>query len=199
MGKTNVAVIIVALLIGAVLGYLPMQFENIKLQDEIQALRNQINSLNASYLEVLQKHIELFNAPQNVTKLADRMRVVIVESETRNRTVYLDPNQWYCKVIVFHGGNNPFQWDLAYPNASIVYFFLEDIEDPGKADNYSDLIVRMNPIIDKDGKLKMVVVFFAEGGYGKLIYYSDLLLHQYKDDDPTSNYGIALLDINDSN
>lgn len=136
--------------------------------------------------------------PENVSKIAEDMRVVIIESETENRIAYLDPNQVYCKVVVFHGGDNPNPWDLAYPNAPIVFFFLEDIEDPDKADNYSDFIVRMNPIIDEeDGKMKMVVVFFAEGGYEKLVYYQNQLLHHYRDEDPTSNYGIKLVEMND--
>jgi hypothetical protein len=178
MDKGIVASIVMSLIIGVLVGYVPMQLENGNLRKQIQ---------------VLQK---FFDIPQNVTKIAKKMHIVIVESETENRTVYLDPNQSYCQVIVFRGGSNPFSGDLAYPNASIVFFFLEDIEDPDKADNYSDLIIRMNPIIGKgDGKLKMVVVFFAEGGYEKFVYYNNELLHHYNDEDPTSNYGIRILDI----
>lgn len=137
--------------------------------------------------------------PENVLEIAGEMRVEIWEGDNKTREVFLDSEQAYCKHIVFYGGADPFPWDLAYPNSPIVFFFLEDIEDPRRADNYGDLIVRMNPIIDKDdGKLKMVVVFFAEGGYDKLVYYKDELIYHYMDSDPTSNYGITLIPINEN-
>jgi hypothetical protein len=71
---------------------------------------------------------------------------------------------------------------------------IEDIEDSTKADNYGDLIIRMNPIVE-NGTRKMVLVFYAEGGYDKFVYYKDQLLHHYTDNDSTSNYGIATIRI----
>jgi hypothetical protein len=52
----------------------------------------------------------------------------------------------------------------------------------------------MNPIIDS-GTRKMVVVFYAEGGYDKFVYFGNQLLHHYNDTEPESNYGISLIDI----
>jgi len=133
--------------------------------------------------------------PPHVSLVTKRMKVLVIESETRNRTLLFNSNQSYCKVKIFYGGNNPLPWDLAYPNDLIVFFFFEDVEDSEKADNYSDLIVRMNRIIDKtDDKLKMVIVFFAEGGYDKKVYGDDILLHHYMDNDNTTNYGIRMFD-----
>ena len=140
----------------------------------------------------------LFTIPDNVTKIAREMRVEIWEGDNETRELFLDPDQYYCRHIVFYGGADPFPWDLAYPYSPIVFFFLEDIEDPRRADNYGDLVVRMNLIIDEeDGKLKMVVVFFAEGGYDKLVYYKGELIYHYMDSDPTSNYGIKEIPINE--
>ena len=214
--KKLISLVFVALLAGVGGSY---GFSYVIYQPQIQNLQNDLNNLNdrldamnstltntQSQVSSLQSEIselderidELIEVPTNVTKIAEKMHVVIKESETENRTVYLDPNQSYCKVRVFHGGENPVPRDLAYPNASIVFFFLEDIEDPEKADNYSDLVIRMNPIIDEeDGKLKMVIVFFAEGGYDKLVYDQNQLLYHYRDVDPASNYGIRLVEIND--
>jgi len=131
--------------------------------------------------------------PEEIAKISRQMRVLVIEPSGKNRTLFLDPNKWYCKVTVFYGGGNPYPHDLAYPNAPIVFFFLEDIEDSEKADNWSDLIVRMNPVLE-DGRLKMCVVFFAEGASEKLVYHKDQLIHHYRDDDPESNYGIVLLE-----
>lgn len=152
-------------------------------------LRNQITVI------IITTDLDLRPFVTNITK---RMKILVVESEVKNRTLYLDPNQWYCKVKIFYGGDNTLPQDL-YRNDSqiepIVFFFLEDIEDPRRADNYSDLIVRMNHIIDPtDNRLKMVIVFFCEGGYDKLVYGDDILLHHYNDNDPTSNYGIRMFD-----
>jgi hypothetical protein len=134
--------------------------------------------------------------PPNVTAIAEAIRVIVQESGGTNRTLYLDPAHPYCEAAVFQGGAHPFPQDLAYPNASIVFYFLEDLADPEKADNYSDLIVRMNPIIDPaSGEPQMGLVFFAEGGYAKWVYHHTELLHHYDDDDPTSNYGIRTLAI----
>jgi hypothetical protein len=52
----------------------------------------------------------------------------------------------------------------------------------------------MNPIIE-NGTRKMVVVFYAEGGYDKLVYFKGDLIYHYNDSDPSSNYGIVLLKI----
>ena len=140
----------------------------------------------------------LFTIPENVIEIAGEMRVEIWEGDNKTREVFLDTAQYYCKHIVFYGGEDPFPWDLASPQDPIVFFFLEDIEDPRRADNHGDLVVRMNLIIDKeDGELKMVVVFFAEGGYDKRVYFRDELIYQYMDSDPTSNYGIKELPINE--
>lgn len=156
-------------------------------------LRNQFTILNRKIDELISPPIPI---PLYVSLITERMKVLVIESETRNRTLLFNSNQSYCKVKMFYGGDNPLPWDLAYPNDPIVFFFFEDIEDPAKTDNYSDLIVRMNRIKDKtdDDKLKCVIVFFAEGGYNKTIYGDDELLHHYKDDDPTSNYGIRMFD-----
>jgi len=81
--------------------------------------------------------------PENVLEIAGEMRVEIRESDNKTREVFLDPAQNYCRHIVFHGGVDPFPWDLAYPYSPIVFFFLEDIEDPRRADNFGDLVVRM--------------------------------------------------------
>jgi len=136
--------------------------------------------------------------PENVLEIAGEMRVEIWEGDNKTREVFLDPEQYYCKHIVFYGGTDPFPWDLAYANGPIVFFFLEDIEDPRRADNFGDLVVRMNLIRDEDEKLWMVVVFFAEGGYDKLVYYKGELKYHYMDSDPTSNYGIITLPINEN-
>ena len=189
MEKKPIALAFITLFAGIGVGY---GLGHVTRQSQISSLQSEISELELRYNE-------LFDVPTNVTKIAEKMYVVIKESETENRTVYLDPNQSYCKVIVFDGGKNPVHKDLAYPNASIIFFFLEDIEDLEKADNYSDLVIRMNPIIDEeDEKLKMVVVFFAEGGYEKLVYYQDQVLHHYRDEDPASNYGIKLIEMNAS-
>jgi len=116
----------------------------------------------------------------------------------QNRTLYLDINLWYCKYIIFYGGSNTHPQDLYPPGAQIAFFFLEDLNEP-LADNYSDTIIRMNPVMD-DGTLKMCCVFFCEGGYNKLIYYNDQLLHEYIWDDTNktsycTNYGIRLIDL----
>jgi len=182
--------VLAAFLAGLVVGYFPVALEIRSLRGDVQFVQGQVEVLQKEIVK-LEKH---FITPENASKIAEKMRVVVVE-EGKNRTLVLNPTEWYCKVIVFCGGSDPIPWDLAYPNASITFFFLEDIEGPERADNYSDLIIRMNPIIDRDGKLKMVVVFFAEGAYEKLVYYNEELLHHYQDDDPTSNYGIRLLPI----
>jgi len=44
----------------------------------------------------------------------------------------------------------------------------------------------------------MVVVFFAEGSYDKRVYYKDELIYHYMDSDPTSNYGIKEIPINEN-
>lgn len=154
---------------------------------------------------LIRNQIEILSDPQlpeEVAKIAKDIRIVVRESDMKNRTLYLDVNQWYCKFKIFYGGSNPYPSDLAKGKAPIVFFFLEDIEDPQKADNYSDLIVRINPIIDKeDGKLKMVLVFFAEGGYDKLVYLDNKLLYFYNSTAPTpptnykQNYGITTVEI----
>lgn len=186
MEKKLITLVFITSFAGIGVGY---GLGHIARQSQISSLQSEISGWESTYNE-------LFDIPTNVTKIAEKMYVVIVESDTRNRTVYLDKNQSYCKVIVFPGGENPIPKDLAYPNASIVFFFLEDIEDPEKTDNYSDLIIRMNPIInEEDAKLKMCVVFFAEGGYEKLVYYQNQVLHHYRDEDPTSNYGIKHIEI----
>lgn len=131
--------------------------------------------------------------PEEIAKISKQMRVLVIEPSGKNRTLFLNLNEWYCKVTVFYGGSNPYPHDLAYPNAPIAFFFLEDIEYPEKADNWSDLVIRMNPIVE-EGKLKMCVVFFAEGASQKLVYYKNQLIHHYRDDEPTSNYGIVLLE-----
>ena len=132
--------------------------------------------------------------PKEMTEIAENIEVVVQESDSKNRTLFLDTSQWYCKSFVCRGGSDPYPWDLAYPNAQIVFFFLEDVKFPKLADNYSDLIVRMN-LIEDDGKRKMVLVFFAEGGYDKFVYYKSDLLHHYRDEDETSNYGIKLIEV----
>jgi hypothetical protein len=71
--------------------------------------------------------------------------------------------------------------------------FLRALTDPTKADNYGDLIIGMNPIIE-NGTRKMVVVFYSESGYDKLVCFKDELIFHYTDSDPSSNYGIVLLD-----
>lgn len=131
--------------------------------------------------------------PEETANIASRIRVVVRDG-SENRTLYLDTNQSYCKMLVLEGGNNPDSQDLAEPGAKIVYFFLEDIKDSAKADNYGDLIIRMNPII-KNGTRMMAVVFYAEGAYTKLVHYNDTLKHTYRDDLPESNYGIAEIEI----
>jgi len=135
-----------------------------------------------------------YQLPEEIANISQEIVVVVRESPAKNRTLHLDLNQRYCKIAIHYGGNNPRSNDLAYPNDPIVFFFLEDLEDPEKADNYSDLIIRMNRVTE-DGKLMMCIVFFAEGAYEKLVYYKNQLLHHYNDTDPTSNYGIVLLEI----
>lgn len=132
--------------------------------------------------------------PEEVLSISGDIVVIVRESNVYNRTLYLDVSQWYCRFSVLHGGSNPYPWDLAEANAPIVFFFLEDIEDPNKADNYSDLVIRMNPIVE-NGTRKMVLVFFAEGGYEKFVYHKGQLLHHYNDSDATSNYGIRIIEI----
>ena len=132
--------------------------------------------------------------PEEVTRISKDIRVTVMESNSENRTQYLNLSYWYCRATVLQGGSNPEQRDLADPNASIVFFFLEDIADSTKADNYGDLIIRMNPIVE-NGTRRMVLVFYAEGAYDKFVYYKDQLLHHYNDSDPTSNYGISVIDI----
>jgi hypothetical protein len=167
MGKRSIAILIVILFLGIGIGYVISRLIELSLKPQL---------------------------PEEVAEIVKDIRVILRESDVKNRTLYLDASQWYCKINILHGGDNPFPWDLAEANAPIVFFFLEDIEEPEKADNYSDLIIRMNPIIGKEnGKRKMVVVFFAEGGYEKFVYYKTELLHHYDDEDPTSNYGIKLL------
>jgi len=136
---------------------------------------------------------EVPSIPEEIAKISRQMRVVVTEPSGKNRTLFLNSDEWYCKVTIFYGGGNPYPHDLAYPNAPIVFFFLEDIEDSEKADNWSDLIIRMNPVVE-DGKSKMCVVFFAEGASEKLVYYKNRLIYHYRDEDPTSNYGIVLLE-----
>jgi len=132
--------------------------------------------------------------------ISNDIKIVVVESETINRTLYLDTSQWYCKSTVFTGGDAPWNWDLAHPYDKIVFFFLEDIENKSLADNWGDLIIRMNPIKDKvTGQNQMVIVFYAEGGYGKLVYYrNDLILYNYtyvpEHPELTKSYGISVVD-----
>ena len=71
--------------------------------------------------------------------------------------------------------------------------FLRALTDPTKAHDYGDIIIGMNAIIE-NGTRKMVVVFYAESGYDKLVYFKDKLISHYTDSDPSSNYGIVLLD-----
>jgi hypothetical protein len=51
----------------------------------------------------------------------------------------------------------------------------------------------MNAIIE-NGIRKMVIVFHAEGGYDKSVYFKDELIYHYTDSDSSPNYGIVLLD-----
>ena len=125
--------------------------------------------------------------------LERNLYVTIVESHG-NRVLCFDDERWYCKKHVFKGGNNPDPYDLAYPQADIVFLFFEDIEEESMADNFSDLIVRINPVII-DEELYVVVVFFAEGAYEKQVHYKNDLLYRYTDDNPESNYGIKLIRI----
>lgn len=131
--------------------------------------------------------------PEETANIASQIRVV-VEDSSENRTLHLDTSQAYCKMLILEGGSSPYPQDLAEPRARIVYFFLEDINDSAKADNYGDLIIRMNPII-RNGTRIMVVVFYAEGTYTKLVYFNDALEYTYRDDLPESNYGIAEIEI----
>jgi hypothetical protein len=133
--------------------------------------------------------------PEEIANISRQMLISVIEPSGKNRTLFLNPYEWYCKVIVFYGGTKPYPQDLAYPEAPIAFFFLEDIEDSEKADNWSDLIIRMNQIVE-GGKSKMCVVFFGEGASQKLVYYKGQLIYHYRDDDPTSNYGIVLLETN---
>ena len=106
-------------------------------------------------------------------KIYSDIRIVVVESPTKSRILYLDTSQWYCKSAVFTGGDATLPKDLWPPKSKILFFFIEDIENETMADNYGDMIIRMNPIIDPiTGKYVMVVAFFTEGGYGKLVYYA---------------------------
>lgn len=125
---------------------------------------------------------------------------IVVNKYGVNETLYLDINQWYCKYAVFYGGSNPFPWDLAYPRAQIAFFFLEDLNQT-LADNYSDTIIRMNPvngtIDDPSCGMKMCCVFFCEGSCEKFIYYKDMLLFHYVWTGPetTKYYDIKLIDL----
>lgn len=161
------------------------------------AARWEVDYWMSEYYALKVAYDSLFEIPENVTKIAENINIVIIESETENRTLYLDPDRTYCSHIVLYGGQDPYPWDLYPPYGPIVFYFLEDIKDTDKADNYSDLIVRMNQIIDRDGKMKMVVVFFAEGAYEKVIYYRGMKVHHYNDMDPTTNYNITLVDMED--
>ena len=136
------------------------------------------------------------------SKIYSDIRIVIVESDTKNRTLYLNTSQWYCKADVFTGGDDARPWDLYPPKSKILFFFIEDIENKSWADNLGDLIIRMNPIIDPiTGKYVMVVAFYAEGGYGKLVYYRDELEPRYNytyipnHPELTNSYGITTIDI----
>jgi hypothetical protein len=51
----------------------------------------------------------------------------------------------------------------------------------------------MNSIIE-NGTRKTVAVSYAEGGYDKLVYFKGELIYHCTDSDPSSNYGIVLLD-----
>jgi hypothetical protein len=135
--------------------------------------------------------------PQEIKKISKNIHIIVTEPSGESRTLLLDPNQWYCKITIFHGGSNPYNYDLAYPNAPIVFFFLEDIPDQEKADNWSDLIIRMNPVIVNGTKI-MCVVFFAEGAYSKQVYYQNRLMHNYTNNNELSNYGIAYLPLEDT-
>ena len=132
--------------------------------------------------------------PEEVADIAKNMTVTVRESDIVNRNLSLDTSNWYCKATIVTGGSSPEKWDLADPNGKIVFYLLEDVADSTKADNYGDLIIRMNPIIE-NGTRKMVVVFYAEGGYDKIVSYGNRTLFHYSDIDPESNYGISLINI----
>jgi hypothetical protein len=134
------------------------------------------------------------------SKMSNDFKIIVVESETKNRTLYLDTSKWYCKMDMFEGGDATMPQDLYPPKAKIVFFFFEDIENSSLGDNWGDLIIRMNPIIDPiSSKHVMVVVFYAEGGYQKLVYYRDELRYNYtyipNRPDLTNSYGITTIDM----
>jgi hypothetical protein len=123
------------------------------------------------------------------------IRVIVKYNEYENKTLYLNTSQWYCKCAIFYGGNNTFPQDLYPPGAQIAFFFLEDLNET-LADNYSDTIIRMNPIKDENGTMKMVVVAFFEGGYEKIVYYKERELFHYIDIGyDTRHYEIVELDL----
>ena len=126
-------------------------------------------------------------------QLSEELEIFVIDGEDR-REIFADTRKWYCKSVQFVGGSNPEPCDLAIPRGPIHYYFFEDIQNKTMADNYSDLIIRMNHVIVEE-ELCVVVIFFGEGGYGKEVYFNDTLLYTYDDMDPESNYGIRLIKI----
>lgn len=90
------------------------------------------------------------------------------------------------RYTAFKGSENSKPQDLADPYV-ILFFFYDDLREP---DNL-DLIITINPVDHPaTSGVDYVVVFLAEGAHEKKVCYGDRLIHHYRDDDPTSNYGI---------
>ena len=129
-----------------------------------------------------------------IETIAKNIDVIVLDAEN-TRTLKLDDSKFYCESHTAYGGSNPEPHDLAYPNAPIKFYMLEDIIDPEKLDNYGDTIIRMNPV-ENDGRGQMVIAMFFEGGYEKQVLYKGQLIHHYTyPNDGSLTYGIRLVDI----
>jgi len=167
----------------------------IKQEETIKQLKSRYGLLELRYklmikeLESSEKSSDTNTSiPPIIRQFSDKILIVVDTGFGWNYTVKLDPiKEWRVKLIVFRGGSNPHPYNLAYPYAPIAFFFIEDMGEED-ADNYSDLIIRMNPII-VDDKPMMCIVFFSEGSFIKYVYYDGKLIYQ----SPYSNYGIIYL------
>jgi len=127
--------------------------------------------------------------PKEITNVTRDIRIEVVP---RNVTLLLGPFQWYCKVAVFEGGPTTLSWDLYQPSDPIVFFFIEDLELE-HADNFSDVVIRLNRT--QDGRyteyrgVAVTCAIWTQGAFEKKIYWKDRLIHHH----PKQKYSCTIL------